>query len=257
MTIHFGPPAGVILTSETTRDLHFVGMPPGTVLLTPMSVKIQRQRKRPWQQNDVSRKGLPCTAAFACTDYKVQGRSLDRVALELRGTRTTNIGGRVVPAQCDPYSLAREGSRGEPSAARNDSRPGETRGVERQDATRGAGLVERRTLNQQRKSPSGKGRGPSLAGEAANQPQRSFPGPGWAWGRAGIGRHRAQKAETGARMNTKAARRTARRTAAGREPQNGDESPEFRPMRRRKKGTNRKGFRGAEGKAREARAGGT
>ncbi|KAJ6436263.1 ATP-dependent DNA helicase PIF1 [Purpureocillium lavendulum] len=103
--VHFGPPAGLILASETTRDLHFVGMPPGTVLLGPMSVKIQRQRKRPWQQNDVSRKGLPCTAAFACTDYKVQGRSLDRVALELRGTRTTNVGGRVVPAQCDPYSL--------------------------------------------------------------------------------------------------------------------------------------------------------
>ncbi|KAK4067220.1 hypothetical protein Purlil1_13893 [Purpureocillium lilacinum] len=59
----------------------------------------------PVVQNDVSRKGLPCTAAFACTDYKVQGRSLDRAALELRGTRTTNIDGRVVPAQCDPYSL--------------------------------------------------------------------------------------------------------------------------------------------------------
>lgn len=103
--IHFGPPAGLILASETTKDLHFVGLPPGTLLLTPMSIKILRQRKRPWQQNDVSRKGLPCTAAFACTDYKVQGRSLDRAALELRGTRTTNIDGRVVPAQCDPYSL--------------------------------------------------------------------------------------------------------------------------------------------------------
>ncbi|KAJ6436948.1 retrovirus polyprotein [Purpureocillium lavendulum] len=85
ITIHFGPPAGIILASETTKDLHFVGMPPGTVLLTPMSVKIARQRKRPWQRTD--------------------GRSLDRVALELRGTRTTNIEGRAVPAQCDPYSL--------------------------------------------------------------------------------------------------------------------------------------------------------
>ncbi|KAM4056450.1 PIF1-like helicase [Hirsutella rhossiliensis] len=63
------------------------------------------QRKRPWQQNDVSRKGLPCTAAFACTDYKVQGRTLERVALELRGTRTSNIDGRAVSSQCDPYSL--------------------------------------------------------------------------------------------------------------------------------------------------------
>ncbi|KNB16808.1 hypothetical protein FOXG_21800 [Fusarium oxysporum f. sp. lycopersici 4287] len=105
MMIHFGPPAGIILESETTKDIHFAGMPSGTVLLTPMSVRIQCQRKRPWQRNDVSRKGLPCAAAFACTDYKVQGRTLERVALELRGTRTTNVDGRIVPSQCDPYSL--------------------------------------------------------------------------------------------------------------------------------------------------------
>ncbi|RKK60746.1 hypothetical protein BFJ69_g17203 [Fusarium oxysporum] len=105
VTIHFGPPAGILLESETTKDLHFVGMPPGTILLTPMSVRIHCQRKRPWQKNDVSRKGLPCAAAFACTDYKVQSRTLECVALELRGTRTTNVDGRVVPSQCDPYSL--------------------------------------------------------------------------------------------------------------------------------------------------------
>ncbi|KAL9561046.1 hypothetical protein ACKAV7_014787 [Fusarium commune] len=103
--LHFGPPAGILLTAETTRDFHFVGMPPGTILLTPMSIKIECQRKRPWQRHDVTRKGLPCTPAFACTDYKVQGRTLRRVALELRGTRTTNIDGKMVPSQCDPYSL--------------------------------------------------------------------------------------------------------------------------------------------------------
>ncbi|OAL42691.1 hypothetical protein IQ07DRAFT_471948, partial [Pyrenochaeta sp. DS3sAY3a] len=52
-----------------------------------------------------TRRGLPCTAAFACTDYKVQGRTLDRVALELRGARTMNIKGKSVPSRCDPYSL--------------------------------------------------------------------------------------------------------------------------------------------------------
>ena len=103
--LHFGPPAGILLGSETTRDFRFIGMPPGTVLLTPTSVKIECQRKRPWQQVDVSRRGLPCAPAFACTDYKVQGRTLDLVALELRGTRTTNIDGQAVPSQCDPYSL--------------------------------------------------------------------------------------------------------------------------------------------------------
>ncbi|RSL42534.1 hypothetical protein CEP54_015452 [Fusarium duplospermum] len=103
--LHFGPPAGIVLASETTRNFRFVSMPPGTILLTPISTKIECQRKRPWQQHDVSRRGLPCAAAFACTDYKVQARTLDRVVLELRGTRTTNVGGQAVPSTCDPYSL--------------------------------------------------------------------------------------------------------------------------------------------------------
>ncbi|KAF2183629.1 hypothetical protein K469DRAFT_739718 [Zopfia rhizophila CBS 207.26] len=90
--LYLGPPAGILLTGESTKDLHLVDMPPGTVLLTPISVKMDRR-------------GLPCTAAFACTDYKVQGRTLERVALELRGTRTTNIDGQAVASQCDPYSL--------------------------------------------------------------------------------------------------------------------------------------------------------
>jgi hypothetical protein len=103
--LHFGPPAGILLAAETTRDFHFVDLPPGTILLMPMSVKVECQRKRPWQHHDVTRRGLPCTPAFACTDYKVQGRTLGRVALELRGTRTTRIKGEIVASQCDPYSL--------------------------------------------------------------------------------------------------------------------------------------------------------
>ncbi|KAF2186062.1 hypothetical protein K469DRAFT_528924, partial [Zopfia rhizophila CBS 207.26] len=72
---------------------------------------IHCQRKRPWQTTDLSCKGLPCTPAFACTDYKVQGRTLNKVAVELRGTRTTNINGQAVPSQCDPYSLCVQLSR--------------------------------------------------------------------------------------------------------------------------------------------------
>jgi hypothetical protein len=104
-TLHFGPPAAILLASETTRDFHFVGMPAGTILLTPISTKIECRRKRPWQQTNVTRKGLPCAAAFACTDYKMQGRTLGQVALELRGTRTTKINREAVPSQCDPYNL--------------------------------------------------------------------------------------------------------------------------------------------------------
>jgi len=68
--LHFGPPAGMLLTGESTKDYHFVGMPPGTILLTPISSKMDCQRKRPWQKTAVSRRGLPCAPAFACTDYK-------------------------------------------------------------------------------------------------------------------------------------------------------------------------------------------
>jgi hypothetical protein len=42
---------------------------------------------------------------FACMDYKVQERTLERVAVELRGTRIININGRAVSSQCDLYSL--------------------------------------------------------------------------------------------------------------------------------------------------------
>ena len=103
--LYFGLPAGIVLAAELTKDLNFVGMPAGTILLTLLSSKIECIRRRPWQQHDVTRRGLPCTAAFACIDYKVQGRTLERVALELRGTRTVRVYGQAVPSQCDPYSL--------------------------------------------------------------------------------------------------------------------------------------------------------
>ncbi len=44
--LHFGPPADILLASETTRDFHFVGIPPGTILLTPINTPIPCQRKR-------------------------------------------------------------------------------------------------------------------------------------------------------------------------------------------------------------------
>ncbi|RSL84093.1 hypothetical protein CDV31_016749 [Fusarium ambrosium] len=32
LSVHFGPLTGIILESETTNDLHFVGMPPGYIV---------------------------------------------------------------------------------------------------------------------------------------------------------------------------------------------------------------------------------
>ncbi|KAF4469092.1 arrestin domain-containing [Fusarium albosuccineum] len=109
--LHFGPPAGLILLSESTKKFKFDDMPPGTVLLTPTSAQIpiekKRGKKRPWQRHEVSRRGLPCTAAFACTDYKIQGETLLEIALELRGTGTklNATTGQLEPGKCDPYSL--------------------------------------------------------------------------------------------------------------------------------------------------------
>lgn len=103
--LHLGPPAGLLLTGPTTQDLHFVDMPPKTILLLPMTASIQRVNRRPWQTADVKRRGLPCTPAFACTDYKVQGRTLSRAAVELRGTRMIRSAGETTASPCDPYSL--------------------------------------------------------------------------------------------------------------------------------------------------------
>ena len=38
--LHFGPPADILLASETTKDLYFVGIPPDTILLTPINTPI-------------------------------------------------------------------------------------------------------------------------------------------------------------------------------------------------------------------------
>jgi hypothetical protein len=103
--LHLGPPAGLLLTGATTQDLHFVDMPAKTILLLPMTATIKRAAKRSWQTVDTKRRGLPCTPAFACTDYKVQGRTLTRAALELRGTRMIRHGGEVTASACDAYSL--------------------------------------------------------------------------------------------------------------------------------------------------------
>ena len=40
--LHFGPPMGISLTAESTKDYYFVGMAAGTILLTPLRTKIVR-----------------------------------------------------------------------------------------------------------------------------------------------------------------------------------------------------------------------
>lgn len=45
--LYFGPPAGIILAVDLIRGFKFVGMPPGTVLLAPLTSKIECVRRRP------------------------------------------------------------------------------------------------------------------------------------------------------------------------------------------------------------------
>ncbi|XTI87353.1 hypothetical protein V2W45_1520002 [Cenococcum geophilum] len=59
--LYFGPPARIFLELETTRDFYFVSILPSTVLLMPISTKIE---------------GLLYAAAFAYTDYKYDPYSL-------------------------------------------------------------------------------------------------------------------------------------------------------------------------------------
>lgn len=53
IVLHFRPPAGILLAPETTKKFRFVSMLPGTVLLTPISIKVECQRKRPYTSNPV------------------------------------------------------------------------------------------------------------------------------------------------------------------------------------------------------------
>jgi len=103
--LYFKPLARILPALKTTKDFHFVRMPHGTVLLAPISIRIKCQKKQPWQQSNVSRRELSYVAAFAYTDYKVQGKTLDRAVLELRKTRTTIIDSQAVPTQCNPSNL--------------------------------------------------------------------------------------------------------------------------------------------------------
>jgi len=100
--LHLGPPAGLLVSSESTAEYEITGLPKGMLLLQPRSVISTKFRGRP----SLRRRGLPCAAAFACTDFKAQGRTLDNVWLDLRGTReTVEVDGSRTASKVSPESL--------------------------------------------------------------------------------------------------------------------------------------------------------
>ncbi|KJZ68102.1 hypothetical protein HIM_12507 [Hirsutella minnesotensis 3608] len=102
VTIHFGPPLGILLQSEETKTLAIPSLPPGTVVVRPMSQTLDSTNPHfRFLSARCTRRGLPLAPAFVLTDYKSQGKTFVQVLLELRGNRLTN----GEPSKCDFTSL--------------------------------------------------------------------------------------------------------------------------------------------------------
>lgn len=102
VTIHFGPPLGILLESQDTKNLAIPGLPTGTVLIRPITHTLDPANSNyRFQSGKCARRGLPVAPAFVLTDYKAQGKTFEHVLLELRGNRMTN----GQPSKCDFTSL--------------------------------------------------------------------------------------------------------------------------------------------------------
>ena len=102
VTIHFGPPLGVLLESRETKDLAIPTLPTGTVLIRPITQTLDPSNLQyRFLSGKCARRGLPVVPAFVLTDYKAQGKTFENVLLELRGNRMTN--GQA--SKCDFTSL--------------------------------------------------------------------------------------------------------------------------------------------------------
>ncbi|KAH7237966.1 hypothetical protein B0J15DRAFT_569733 [Fusarium solani] len=102
VTIHFGPPLGILLESQDTKDLAIPALPTGTVLIRPITHTLDPANSHyRFLSGKCTRRGLPVVPAFVLTDYKAQGKTFIDVLLELRGNRMTN----GQPSKCDFTSL--------------------------------------------------------------------------------------------------------------------------------------------------------
>jgi len=79
MTVHFGPPAGLLVTSKDIKDIQVPGLQPGTLLITPQSITITKKGSPIM----CTRTGLPCIPAFAITGHKAQGSSFSQTLVDL------------------------------------------------------------------------------------------------------------------------------------------------------------------------------
>ena len=102
VTIHFGPPLGILLQSAETKRLTIPTLPPQTVLIRPTSYTLDPTHGNfKFLSAKCSRRGLPVVPAFVLTDYKAQGKTFVQLLLELRGNRMIN----GEQSKCDFTSL--------------------------------------------------------------------------------------------------------------------------------------------------------
>ncbi|KAL0929219.1 DNA repair and recombination protein [Colletotrichum truncatum] len=111
LSIFLGPPSGIILQSEETNGLAFPHLPPNTVMLPAANIRVPEKHikiLRPdLQKANVKlalvRTGLPCTPGFALTDFKAQGRTLEKTLLGLYGRTVGKNTGEL--ERCDAVSM--------------------------------------------------------------------------------------------------------------------------------------------------------
>jgi hypothetical protein len=102
VTIHFGPPLGILLQSSETASLAVPALPAEMVLIRPTSHTLDPTDSHfKFLSTKCTRRGLPVVPAFVLTDYKSQSKTFAEVLLELRGNRMTN----GEPSKCDFTSL--------------------------------------------------------------------------------------------------------------------------------------------------------
>jgi hypothetical protein len=116
VSIFFGPPAGILLQSDALKDVRIANLPPNTIMLGaeshPLSKQIHGPHVCPTQYSrkgftmGLSRCGLPCVPGFVLTDYKSQGRGMDKVLLGLYGRKATRArDGTLEEDKCEILSL--------------------------------------------------------------------------------------------------------------------------------------------------------
>lgn len=94
--IHFGCPEGILLEPHEAENIDIAGLPKGRILLAPDKITLEPSRNRfKFLTGKCDRRGLPCTPAFALTDYKAQGRTFREIIVDLTSRR--GAGGRIDP----------------------------------------------------------------------------------------------------------------------------------------------------------------